>query len=124
LAATHPGDAQFRRSVQQAVMRLPLRNDEGAEQTITFAPIADQPHTAKSLPLRASSSAVDARVHFYVREGPAVLAADGTTLLFSPIPPRAQFPIRVTVVAWQWGRSLEPKLKTATPVERTFLLTR
>jgi hypothetical protein len=24
------------------------------------------------------------------------------------------------VVAWQWGRSIEPKLKSADPVERTF----
>jgi hypothetical protein len=31
-------------------------------------------------------------------------------------------PIKVTVVAWQWGRSSEPKLKTAEPVERSFFL--
>jgi hypothetical protein len=32
--------------------------------------------------------------------------------------------VKVTVVAWQWGRSIEPKLKTAEPVERMFHLTR
>jgi len=34
--------------------------------------------------------------------------------------PRAKFPVKVTVVAWQYGRVLEPKLKTAEPVEQTF----
>jgi len=28
----------------------------------------------------------------------------------------------VTVVAWQWGRGIEPKVKTASPVERMFLV--
>jgi hypothetical protein len=119
-AATHPGDAQFKRSVQQALLRLPLRNEEGAEQRIEFAPIPDQPRNGKVLPLRATSNAAGAEVFFYVREGPAVLARDGRTLLFTSIPPRAKFPVQVTVVAWQWGRSVEPKLKTAAVIERTF----
>jgi hypothetical protein len=50
--------------------------------------------------------------------------ADDGTLTFTPIPPRAKFPVKVTVVAWQFGRGIEPKLKTAEPVERSFLLTR
>jgi hypothetical protein len=41
-------------------------------------------------------------------------------LRFTAIPPRSRFPVKVTVVAWQWGRSIEPKLKSADPVERTF----
>jgi hypothetical protein len=36
------------------------------------------------------------------------------------IPPRAKFPVKVTVVAWQHGRSSEPKLKDAAPVTREF----
>jgi hypothetical protein len=121
--ATHPGDAQFRRSVQQAVLRFPLHNREGAAQTIAFAPIPDQPVTTRTLPLTAASSA-GATVHFYVREGPAEIGADGASLVFTPIPLRAKFPVQVTVVAWQWGRPLEPKLQTAEPVERAFFLTR
>jgi hypothetical protein len=54
----------------------------------------------------------------YVLSGPAEL--DGETLKFTPIPPRSRFPVKVTVVAWQWSRSIEPKRKTADPVERTF----
>jgi hypothetical protein len=53
-----------------------------------------------------------------VREGPAQIDRD--VLRFTPIPPRSRFPVEVTVVAWQWGRSAAPKLKAATAVERTF----
>lgn len=123
LAATHPGDALFKCSVQQAVLRFPLRNNEGAEQSITFNAIPDQRVGTASLPLEATSSA-GANVHFYVREGPARIAPDGRTLGFTDIPPRTKFPISVTIVAWQWGRTIEPLFKTATPVERTFSLIR
>jgi hypothetical protein len=118
LEATHPGDAQYRRAVQQAVLHFPLRNTVGADQTITFPPIPDVRASTASIPLHATSSA-HAPVHFYVREGPAEIVGDNT-LKFTPIPPRAKFPVAVTVVAWQWGRSIDPKLKTAEPVERTF----
>src|SRR5207249_2180064 len=37
--------------------------------------------------------------------------------------PGAKFPVKVTVVAWQWGRSTDPKIKTAERVERSFFLT-
>jgi len=123
LAATHPGDAQFKRSVQQAVLRFPLHNSEGADQSITFDVMPDQRVGTISLPLDATSSA-GAKVHFYVREGPARIAPDGSTLVFTEIPPRTKFPVSVTVVAWQWGRTIEPLLKTAIPVERTFSLIR
>lgn len=120
--AAQPGDAEYRRMVQQAQMQFPLRNTVGAEQAITFPEIADQPVGAEPLQLPATSSA-KVPVYYYVREGPAEVTDDGT-LTFTPLPPRAKFPVRVTVVAWQWGRSIEPKLQTAEPVERTFLLTR
>lgn len=117
-AASHPGDRQFKRSVQQAVMVFPLRNTTGAEQTISFAGIPNQKAGAKSVALSAKSSAAGAKVRFYVREGPAEVVGD--ELVFTPIPPRSRFPLKVTVVAWQWGRSIDPKLKSAEPVERTF----
>jgi hypothetical protein len=43
-------------------------------------------------------------------------------LVFSKIPPRAKLPVKVTVIAWQYGRSIEPKVKSADPVERSFLI--
>ena len=117
LLASHPGDAEYRRTVQQSVMHFPFRNNAGAEQHITFAAIPDQRLGTQSLKLIAKSDA-NVPVHFYVREGPAELQGD--TLKFTAIPPRAKFPVKVTVVAWQWGRSIDPKLKTAEPVVRTF----
>lgn len=116
--ATYPGDDQFKRAVQQAQMRFPLTNTNGVDQTIRFDAIPEQPIASGTLKLAAASSA-GAPVHFYVREGPAEIDGDGT-LRFTAIPPRARFPVKVTVVAWQWGRSIEPKLKSAAPVERTF----
>lgn len=117
LLASHPGDAEYRRAVQQSVLHFPLRNEAGADQRITFAAIGDQKRGTKSVKLNATSDA-DMPVHFYVREGPAEV--EGGTLKFTPIPPRAKFPVKVTVVAWQWGRSIDPKLKTAEPVEQTI----
>lgn len=122
LAATHPGDEQYKRAVQQANLRFPLNNTVGANQTITFPVVPNQPLGVKSLNLAATSSA-KVPVYYYVREGPAEVDDEGA-LTFTNIPPRAKFPIKVTVVAWQWGRSIEPKLKTAEPVERTFLITK
>jgi len=68
----------------------------------------------------AASSDANVPVCFYVREGPAQIVGD--TLRLMPIPPRTRFPVAVTVVAWQYGRSTEPKLKSAEPVERTFYI--
>ncbi len=121
LLADHPGDSVFKRAVQQSVLHFPLRNKEGRPQAITFPAPPDQPYGTRTLPLSATSD-TDAKVRFYVREGPA--AVDGDTLVFSPLPPRAKFPVKVTVVAWQWGRSIEPRMQSAEPVEHTFLLTR
>ena len=117
LVATHPGDDQYRRAVQQSVLHFPLTNKIGADQHITFPQIPDQRLGTRSIDLNATSDA-NVPVYYYVREGPAEL--DGDTLKFTSVPPRAKFPVSVTVVAWQWGRSIDPKLKTAPPIERTF----
>ncbi len=120
LLACHPGDALYKGSVQQALLRLPSFTD-GAAQTIIFPAIADQKLGIATVKLAASSDA-GAPVGYYVREGPA-LVRDGV-LHLTPLPPRAKLPVKITVVAWQLGRGTEPKLQAATPVERSFLLTR
>ena len=117
LVATNSGDRRYKRAAEQAVLHFPLRNTEGADQRIDFPEIANRQRGTGSLKLQAKSSA-DAKVYFYVREGPAEV--EGDTLRFTAIPPRSRFPLKVTVVAWQWGRGIEPKLKTADPVERSF----
>lgn len=122
LMAVHPGDAEYERAVQQSVLHFPLRNTIGADQHITFPPLPDCLEGTHSVTLAATSDA-NVTVYYYVREGPAEM--DGTlTLRLTAIPPRAKFPVKVTVVAWQWGRSIEPRLKTAAPVERTFFITK
>jgi hypothetical protein len=119
LLASHPGDAACKGAVQQALLRLP-RFTDGAPQTITFPVIADQKLGPATVPLAATSDA-GVPVGYYVREGPAFVR-DGV-LHLTPVPPRAKFPVRVTVVAWQLGRGAEPKLRAAVPVERSLLLT-
>jgi hypothetical protein len=116
--ASHPGDARYKSMVQQAMIRVP-QNAEGAEQRITFPAIADVKVGTKSLPLHATSDA-GTKVYYYVREGPAEVAGD--TLKFTKLPPRAKFPVKVTVVAWQHG--LPGQVKTAVPVTREFYLTK
>lgn len=119
LVASHPGDAKYRSAVEQALLQIPFTLKAGAEQKITFPKIPDQKVGAKLFQLKATSSA-GVPVYYYVREGPAEV--DGDVLKFTPIPPRAQFPVKVTVVAWQYGRTVEPKLQSAKPVAQTFLI--
>ena len=46
----------------------------------------------------------------------------GDKLVLTKIPPRAKFPVKVTVVAWQYGRSGEPQVQTAEAVEQSFYI--
>jgi hypothetical protein len=119
LMASNPGDEKYKSAVQQVNLKIPLRNDAGADQKIEFPIIPDQKVGIKSIELLAASSAGVA-VHYYVREGPAEI--EGSKLTFTKIPPKTRFPLKVTVVAWQYGSILEPKLKTAEPVERSFFI--
>jgi len=119
IVASHPGDAQYKSIVQQAMVHVDL-NPQGQPQRITFPEIPNQPSGTRSLQFTATSDA-GVPVFYFVLAGPAEVAGD--TLRFTAIPPRAKFPIKVTVVASQLGRSSEPKLQTAAMVERTFLLT-
>ncbi len=122
-ALSWPGDGHSRRTVQQAELRFPLANTEGRAQSLTFPPIADQRADGTLAPIRlGATSSAGVPVHYYVREGPAEVSDDGV-LTFTALPRRARFPIEVTVVAWQWGRAAEPRLRSATPVEHRFLIT-
>ena len=115
--ASHPGDAKYKSIVQQAMIHVP-QNSMGAEQQIFFPVIPDQKAGTRSLKLNAKSDAA-LKVYYYVLEGPA--EAHENVLNFTRIPPRAKFPVKVTIVAWQHG--LQGKIKSAQPVERQFFLT-
>jgi hypothetical protein len=59
-------------------------------------------------------------VQYYVRSGPAYVR--NGELVFTELPPKTKFPVKITVVAWQHGSMIEPLIQTATPVERTFYM--
>jgi hypothetical protein len=117
LLAHNKGDNQYKSAVQQLNMRFPLINKEGAVQKIDFPSIHDQKAGTKSIVLKAVSSA-DAPVSYYVKQGPAYV--DGNKLVFTTIPPRTKYPLKITVVAWQYG--IAGKLQSATPIEQTFFI--
>jgi hypothetical protein len=118
-SASHAGDNEYKPAVQQALMPIPPKNTQGKEQHLTFSAIADQHPGKKGIKLDAFSDA-KVPVGFYIQDGPAEIEGDHINL--TAIPPRSHFPVKVTVVAWQYGNSNEPKLQTAEPVERTFLI--
>ncbi|MBB5353453.1 hypothetical protein HNR46_003714 [Haloferula luteola] len=57
-------------------------------------------------------------VSHHVTLGPAFV--NGNTLRLTPLAPKAKRLIKVVVVAWQFGRQDEPKVRQAEPVEREF----
>lgn len=121
---TYPGDSRFKKMVQQAELRFPLTNKIGAAQQIDFPAIPDQHAQQPLAPLKLNAtSSAGLPIYYYVREGPAEVDDSGT-LTFTPIPPRAKYPVGVTVVAWQWGRSIPPLIQSARPVQRTFRINR
>ena len=111
LAAVYPGDAHWKRSVQQAIVRFPV-NTHGAENVIEWnapqkAKISDFPLT---LDARATSGLP---VRYFVREGPAVVGDDGVLRLRDW--PAGAETCDITICAYQWGAD-GGKVKTAAPV--------
>jgi hypothetical protein len=119
--AYHPGDADFAYAEQPVSINFPFKNNQGKPQTVTFAPIPDQKVGAGPIKLAASSDSGLA-VEFCVIAGPARI--EGDKLIVTEIPPRAALPVKVTAAAIQWGRSVEPLVQSAEPVERSFLITK
>lgn len=119
--AVHPGDERFRPAVQPGFIPPFEKNTAGQAQRITFPKIPDQVAGVSSVRIAASADS-GMPVSLYVLEGPAHV--EGDELIISPVPPRTRFPVKVTVVACQWGRSREPKVQTAEFVERSFSITR
>ncbi|PJJ08399.1 hypothetical protein CLU83_1666 [Flavobacterium sp. 1] len=121
LMASHAGDRNYKSTVQQFNMRIPLRNTEGMQQKITFEPIENQKTGTKKITLKAHSNS-QLPIYFYIQEGPAEIK--NGKLVITKIPKRTKFPLKVTVVAWQYGRSIEPKIQSAEPVVQSFYLSK
>jgi hypothetical protein len=113
-----PGTEQFAPVVQPAHIEL-KPNKDGTPQKSRSLAIPNQQVGGTSLKLNATADS-GLPVRYFVNQGPARIQGD--ELILTPVPPRTKFPIKISVVAWQWGRSTEPAVKTAASVERTFYL--
>ena len=120
LMASVKQDHKYRSAVQQVEIRIPYRNKEGIPQRIIFPKLSDVKASVKEISLNGTADS-GLPVYYYVKEGPAEIKGD--KLVLTKIPPRAKFPVKVTVVAWQYGRSGESKVQTAEAVEQSFYIT-
>lgn len=118
LLGMNDGDPIYKSSVQQINIRIPYRIKEGEVQKISFASLADVTKGVKTVSLHALTDS-GLPVYYYIKEGPAEIK--DSTIIFTSIPPRAKYPVKVTVVAWQYG--IAGKWQTAEPVERSFYIT-
>jgi hypothetical protein len=115
----HPGNDHYRRAVQPGQIMIPARLTEGKMQQLQFPTIANQVAGTKTVPLKGASSS-GLPVNYYVVSGPAVIVGD--KLHLTAIPVKSKYPVKVTVVAYQWGRSVAPLNQSAELVEQTFFI--
>ena len=115
--AYHEGDDRYAYAEQPCQLTFPEKNTAGTPQRITFPKIEDVAPGTTDVPLKATSDS-GLPVEYYVREGPAEVHGDHLTL--TPVPPRAKLPVKLTVVAYQWGRGIDPPVQSAPPVEQTI----
>ena len=116
------GDDEYRYTEQVGMMPRGFKGlTKGREQTITFPPLENITLDSGPLTLKATADS-GLPVAYHVAYGPAVIS-DGK-LRIAEVPARAKFPIRVGVVAYQFGSGIEPRVQTAKPVERTLLIER
>ena len=116
LGVRQQGNDSIRSIFQPCGLTLP-KNNSGKPQKITFEKIPDVTEGTKSVQLVATSDS-GLPVEFYVVAGPAII--ENGKLIFTRIPSKAEYPVEVTVAAWQWGRATEPKIKIAEIVKQKF----
>lgn len=119
LLASNDGDKNYKSTVQQMCITIPFPIKNGNEQIISFPSLSDIRENMQHILAQATSSS-GLPVYFYIKEGPAEI--EDSKVIIKKIPPRSKFPVKVTVVAWQYG--IEGKWKTAEPVERSFYINR
>lgn len=117
LVANAGGDRTYKECVQELSFNIPYPLTGGRRQCILFPGIGDVKAGTESVTLNATSDC-GLPVYYYVKEGPAEIK--GNKVVFTKIPPRSKCPLKVTVVAWQYG--IMGKVQTAKPVERTFFI--
>lgn len=117
LVASAAGDRHYKECVQELSLDVPYPLTEGRRQYILFPGIADVKAGTESV-IPGATSDCGLPVYYYIKEGPAEI--EGNKIVFTRIPPRSKYPLKVTVVAWQYG--IAGKVQTAEPVERTFYI--
>jgi hypothetical protein len=115
------GDAAYRHAVQPGKMNIPAKLTIGKPQAITFQKIQDVKFGTKELALHASSDS-GLPVGYYIISGPAYV--ENGIVKFTPVPLKSKYPVKVNIVAYQWGRMTGPLWQSATPVEQTFYISR
>lgn len=119
LQEEHQGDSEYRHAVQPGQMRIPVKLTDGKPQKISFRKIEDQKSGTDSIWLSASSDS-GLPVNYYIVFGPAII--EGDVLRFTRIPQKTRHPIKVTVVAYQWGQNVSPKYQSVEPVTQSFFI--
>ena len=117
LIAHNEGDAIYKSAVQQCNLKIPVANQKGKAQTIHFPKIPNIKIGQKQYVLNAVSDA-DLPIFYYVKEGAAEIV--NNELHFTKIPPCSKMPMKVTIIAWQYG--IQEKVQSATPVEQVFYI--
>ena len=109
-------DSLYKRAILNLELRIPDKITDGQPQEINFPGLNDvyAGYDEEIRLLATSSSGLP--VSFYVESGPAIVKGD--SLILTGIPPRAKFPVEVTVVAWQYG--ISGQWQSATPVKSVF----
>lgn len=117
MAFSH-GDDEFRYTECVGMISSSVL-EAGESQTISFPAIGNLTAANPALELKASSSS-GLPVEFHVAYGPARISEG--RLQAAEIPGRAKRPLAVKVVAYQFGRAIEPRVRSAPPVEQTILV--
>lgn len=115
------GNELYKYAEQAGQIKFPEKNTVGKAQVISFAPLTNLSASIRTVKLHGQSDS-GYPVSYFVRSGPAEVKGD--ELIINPIPPRAKYPVKITVVAYQWGRSIEPLFQSAIPVEQNFYIVR
>jgi len=115
------GDEQWRYAEQVGIVRSMVLT-EGQEQAITFPALPDMNAgdgnaVPAAIELNATSDS-SLPVEYYVAHGPATI--ENGRLMLHELPRRARLPIEIKVVAYQFGRGIEPRVKAAAPVTRVL----
>ncbi|MCY3019340.1 MAG: hypothetical protein NTW87_09985 [Planctomycetota bacterium] len=119
ILAYHTGNPTYRYAEQQGRAVLPERLTQGKPQAIKFPETGPLRPDSPPVKLLATSDS-GLKVRFYVEYGPAMIEED--TLKITEMPTRAVLPLKIKVVAYQYGSAVEPLVQSAEAVKQEILV--